>query len=737
MKRKEIKPKEKKPRKVYVADFETRVLSDEYLEKHGMESQDETEVWAAAWAPCKEHPTYEDVTVVNNIYQFMEWLETLEHNSLVGFFNLRFDGTFIVNELINEGFTPAVQIDVIEDEIMSSDSPEEPVPAYGNTYQMYNQPYSYSVAVSNLGQWFRIVIRFESTTVEIVDVAKVLSGMTLADVAHDFETDHQKLEMEYEGDRKAFGPITPLEQKYIANDVLVLSCGWWKARALGLTDLTLGATALKEMKKSIGEKLFDVLFPDLTQIELPCGDTAYAFVKRAYAGGLCWKKEEPDTVYVAKKNLLEGDLERYVKDMSKVKYVKNIGVADVNSEYPFCLHSSPDWHLEAGGIHHYYPVYEPEYHEGEPTQDEIENKCVIRRFKCHFDIKEKRIPFIHIRNDKYYNSHDCLETDRVFGSRIKPNGESTLREYTLTQIDFETFCDTYDIEDSYEPIDYVVFDRAEGLFDTFLDHWIAKKIEGKKSGNKSLTKVSKLIVNSSYGKLSQGTNSSSKFLYQVDGVLKFKTHVEYNKKTVALAAGAYCTSYARRYILSAANDIYDNMKYIDTDSIHYVDLDHTELTHIFHDPTILGAFDDECTSGSIAHFVKQKTYLEISKVLDKEASKLYNKDVFKTSVNLKAAGLSGKGQKIVKAAFNLDKDFDGLAALYYNNTLNDYEVFTSPEDIPEKYRDEEGNIKKPDYEVPKKFVESFASGFAMPGINLKQKQVKNGVLLVKDDFSLN
>ena len=731
MAKKKIEKKEKPLRKVYVADFETRVLGVDDLARLGMEVQDETEVWAAAWCECKEHPTYDDVTIKNNIYEFMDWLERLPDKALVGFFNLRFDGTFIVNELINEGFTPAVHIDIIEDELGPSEDDDEVVPAYGSTYEMYNQPYSYSVAVSNMGQWYRICIRFESTTVEIVDVAKVLSGMSLADVAKDFDTEHKKLEMEYEGDRRAFGAITPEECKYIANDVLVLSEGWWKARQLGLTKLTLGACALDEMKKVIGEQAFDIYFPDLTGIELPTGETCYEYIKRAYAGGLCWRKEEPDTVYVAKKNLLGDAFERYVKDTKNVKYVKNICVADVNSEYPFCLHSSPEWHLQNGGVHHYYPVYAPEYHVGEPTQEEIDNKCIFRRFKCHFDIKEKRIGFLHIRNDKYYNSHDCLESDRVFGERVKPNGESTLREYTMTQIDFETFNDTYNIEE-YEAIDYLTFDREEGLFDDFLDMWIAKKIEGKKTGNKSLTTVSKKIVNSSYGKLSQGTCSSSKFIYQEDGVLKFKTHVEFNKKTVALAAGAYCTSYARQYILTAANAIYDNVKYIDTDSIHYVNLDHDELTHIFHDATALGAFDDEVKNGMIAHWVKQKTYIEIEKAVDKKTKEEY------TNLILKAAGLSENGQKIVKKAFQLDRDFSGIAALYKNNSINDYECYTSFEDIPEKYKDEEGNLKKsPDYEVGKKFIDEFASGFAMPSINLKQKQVKNGVLLVSDDFSLN
>lgn len=734
MARKYVK-KEKKPRTYYVADFETTVLSKKQLEEHGLEMQEDTEVWSAAWCPLKERPEPEDVTVVNNIYEFMDWLEHLENRAVVGFVNLKFDGSYILNELINEGFTPALKLDDIEDDAFAYDE-DEKVPEYGSEYEMYRQPYSYKCVISNMGAYYSITIRFENTTVTIVDVTKVLP-MSLREMGEGFDTKYRKLNMEYTGDMHAFGEIDAETQlPYIINDVLVASEAWFKARAMGLTEMTIAGCALKEFKSLITPQMFDIYFPDLTAIRLPCGDSAYDYVRRSYAGGICYRADDnKDYTYVCLKNLLPGMQGRFVLSDKLIKYVKNILVADVNSLYPYSLASNK---LDPSNPH-YYPIGEPEYHTGEPTKKQIKNYCIFRRFKCHFDIKPNHVPFIHIRNEKFYRSQDLQKTDRVFGSHTTPDGESTLREYTMTQVDFELFCETYELTD-YEPIDYIIFNREEGIFDSYVNKWIALKIKGKKEKNVALVTVAKLMLNSLYGKLATSTCNSTKIVYQEDGVLKFKTHISYTKKPVALAAGSYCTSIARNYTIRAANKHYDYVKYIDTDSLHLVDIDPEDVDLPIDDKE-LGYWDMEISQGAIAKYVKQKTYIEIERehsfkpVLDEDGNPSYN-------LIIKAAGLSENGKKIVDKALRLDPDYDGVAYLYKTykkkkdkngnelpDEYEDYDVYTDNDDnIPDE---------DPDYEVLKKYIDDFGPGFGMEHVNTKCKQIKGGVLIYDDDFSIN
>lgn len=677
--------KEEKDRVLYVADFETTVDSDETVAKNG--PQTETEVWSAACCKVLKRPEPDDVEVFNNIYQFIDWLSRREPDSIVFFHNLKFDGSFILDELNIEGFTPC----------MSFKNPYK----YASDWEMNLGSFTYKVLISDMGQWYSIKIKFEDRMIELRDSAKKIPS-TLAQMGKDFNTKYRKLEMEYEGARRAFGTITPEEMAYIKNDVLVLSEAMYIVYyEYGMTGMTIAADALKTYKEMVGEKEFKELFPDLEAINLPNGMNVYEYCQKGYSGGWCYKNpvarlgktfistEYADKTFpytfkdlkTKKINTVYKPFEKMVNEDTAV-YVKNSIVCDVNSLYPSCM------------LAYEYPVGKPTYHTGEPSFDETEQYAIYRRFKCNFRLKEGYLPFVHIRRCPWYAANECLESSLL----AKHSRQETVREYVMTQVEFELFFDHYEIFD-YEPLDYLTFEKRKGIFDCYINRFATMKIEATKEKNKAKRTIAKLYLNSLYGKLSSSTNSSYKTVYFEEDVLKFDLHIEYDKDPISISTGAYITAYARNFTIRACQQNYfpgedRGFMYADTDSAHMVDYDASDVKGMKFSKTDFCCWDVEVSKCAIATYAKQKTYIEFATeesgeiVLDKDGNESYN-------IICKAAGLSDNGKNIfIKALMRDDPD-------------------------------------NPSY------VNDFKPGLIIRNCNLKAKQIKGGVLLVKSDFRLS
>lgn len=705
------KKKEEKDRKLYVADTETTVDDEEWIEIHG--EQERTDVWLAVACPVIKRPEPDDVLVTNNIYEHIDWLSRREDGAIVFYHNLKFDGSFILDELNREGFVQAMSV---------KDSKH-----YASDWEMSLCPFSYKCLISNMGQWYSIKIRFDDRTIELRDSSKKIPT-TIRKMGKDFNTKYRKLNMKYEGHRKPFGNVTKTEIDYAKNDVLVLAEAmyiiWYE---YGMTGITIASDALKKYKEMITEPVFDQLFPDLQSMELPIlmqyTDTdpfgnpvvrtrnmnVYDYCQKGYSGGWCYKNPVANNgkTFLSKEyigvtlpfkyqvdedddnSIIESDksFDEYTDEDDTI-IVKNSIVCDVNSLYPSMMHSMSG---------NEYPVGLPKYHTGEPTDKQVKKYAIYRRFRCNFRLKEGYLPFIHIRSCKWYSPHDCLETSYV----DKHSASETCREYIMTQVEFELFCEHYEIDD-YEPLDYLTFTKAKGIFDIYIDTFAKMKIEATKEKNKAKRQIAKLYLNSLYGRLATSTNSSFRTLKFEDDVLKFIPHLENNKKPVAISAGAYITAYARNFTIRACQQNYfpgedRGFMYADTDSAHMVDYEMSDVKGMKFSKTDFCCWDVEVSKCAVATYAKQKTYLEIAteesgeKVLDKDNNQTYN-------IICKAAGLSDMGKgSFIKALINRP----------------------------------EGDRAKPVY------VNSFKRGLIIRQCNLKSRQIKGGVLLIKSDFVLS
>ena len=180
----------------FMGDFETTVYK----------GQVHTEVWASAVVELFT----DDVKIFHSIGETFEYLSSLNDNVCIYYHNLKFDGAFWLAYLLVElGYEQAY-------EKLNDEGTE--VKWLAEKY-MKNKSFKYSV--SDMGQWYNIIIKVNNHFIEIRDSLKLLP-FSVKRIGNSFKTKHKKLNIEYTGFRYAGCTITEDEKKYIANDVLVV-----------------------------------------------------------------------------------------------------------------------------------------------------------------------------------------------------------------------------------------------------------------------------------------------------------------------------------------------------------------------------------------------------------------------------------------------------------------------------------------------------------------------------------
>lgn len=548
-------------RKVYVADFETTVY----------EGQKSTEVWAAALVELNT----EDVSIDHSLDAFMERLTKLG-SSIIYFHNLRFDGEFILAWLHDNGFEPY---------LLKTGDRETDI-TFGKPGQMPN--WSYIVNISDMGMWYSMHIRIGKAKIEIRDSLKLLP-FPVKKIGKDFGTKHQKLEMEYKGFRYAGCEITPEEQEYIANDVLVVKEALEIMFREGLKGLTIGSCCLKEFKDNYRKQEYEYLFPDLYEITLPeeyGAPDAFTYINKAYHGGWCYLvPEKKDRIY------------------------HNGCTLDINSLYPSRMY------------YERYPIGTPWFFEGYiPAIVDRPNIYYFVRFRCRFKLKEGMLPTVQIKDDMLYSPTEWLTTSDVYIRKhnyyssyyydlegLKQPARPTL---TMTGPDFEFFMQHYDTWDM-EILDGCYFETMSGLF----GHYIQKWMKVKEVSTGARRQIAKLLLNNLYGKMAASKRSDFKLpVYDpISESMKYICILADEKTPGYIPIGAAITSYSRIYTITAAQANYHGPNtpgfiYADTDSMH-LDLDPEEVKGVELHDTKLGAWKCE-TRWDDAVFHRQKTYIE-------------------------------------------------------------------------------------------------------------------------------
>ena len=638
-----------------MGDFETTVY----------DGQDTTLVWASASVEMYT----EDVHIFHSIDEQFEYFKSLESNLVVYYHNLKFDGNFWLYYLMYSlNYTKAIEQD------------ESGNPAW--VKKQYMPRNSFTCSISDMGMWYKILIKTGKYYIELRDSLKLLP-FSLKRIGQSFKTKHKKLDMVYEGFRYPGCQITDEEKSYISNDVLVIKEALEIMFDEGHNKLTIGSCCLTEYRRIIGNDLYQSLFPNLYEFpidsELYGDDNAGEYIRHSYRGGWCY--------------LVEGKERRMFH---------NGTTADVNSLYPSMMSSESK---------NKYPVRLPTFWKGDYIPDEAKgnDKFFFIRIRTRFYLKEGMLPTIQIKSNRMYKSTEMLKTSDVKGKdgnyypayyNIDGILTQAIVTLTLTEMDYYQLQEHYNLVD-FEILDGCWFSAYEGIFDDYIEKYKQQKLNSKGARRE----LAKLFLNNLYGKMASNTDSSFKVPYMKEDepVIGFKSVVEKGKKPGYIPVGSAITSYARNFTIKAAQANYHGVDkpgfiYADTDSIH-CDLQPEEIAGIIeHEKNFCCWKLESCWDD--AFFVRQKTYVEHVTHENKEP-------IENPYYSIRCAGMPENCKELFL------KSVTGFTKEEYDKATPDEQKFLDT----------------------KREITDFDIGLSVPG-KLIPKRIKGGVLLVRTDYTM-
>ena len=321
----------------WIADFETTSVERKKLDNT-------SHVWACGLC---EVGNPDNVIVLKTMEEFINWCEEQKTNDTVFFHNLRFDGNFIVQYLLRNGYTFA------------------PTPQDKGSR-------TFTTLISDKNLWYQIEIFFKIrgkkvNKVTIQDSLKLIP-LSVKQIAKSFQLPIQKGSIDYSAhDFLPEGaPLTKEEEEYLVHDVQIVEHAVNFFHSQGLNKMTIGACALEEFKNLINKKYFKMYFPP------PFYDED---VRKSYKGGFT-----------------------YLNPKFKNKTLGKMVVLDVNSLYPSVM---------AGCHGEVMPYGTPIFFEGEYEEDPL-YPVYIQKIRCSFRVKPDKIPTIQIKGNMYYQANEYL-----------------------------------------------------------------------------------------------------------------------------------------------------------------------------------------------------------------------------------------------------------------------------------------------------------------------------------------
>lgn len=225
-----------KPNPVYVSDFETTV------------NVNDCRVWLWGLFELGSHK-FVHGTSIEHFVNRISW-----QNSTVYFHNLGFDGFFILDWLMNNGF------------VHTTDS-----------YRLTHL--TFSTVIDNSAKWYEVRVRWATGKITTFRDSLKKLPMRVADVADAFKLPIAKGDIDFHLERPVGYKPTDIEVEYVKIDCAIVALALEQQFEQGMRRMTVGSDSLFEFTTLTGgKKLFERVFP-----VLPIGIDAD--IRHAYRGG--------------------------------------------------------------------------------------------------------------------------------------------------------------------------------------------------------------------------------------------------------------------------------------------------------------------------------------------------------------------------------------------------------------------------------------------------------------------
>jgi len=529
--------------KMFSCDFEctTSVTSDK-----------ETRVWA--WCAMEIDGKFDNYIIGKDIESFMSWVEKERPEAY--FHNLRYDATFILSHLGQNGFT------------FSKESEDNTYNAFVNSSQVM---YSLDITFKSRGKNTRKTARFRGSEKKL--------PMSVKAIAEAFNLGYSKGEIDYHKERPVGYEMDENEKDYIIRDVRIVAEAIYQQVVVnGLDRMTIGGDALNSFKDSLLERN-DCYYIKARGINKKTGNVKSGTNEKAF------RKFFPllDIEKVDKRirKAYKGGY-TYVNKIYEGETIPTGRVYDVNSLYSFVMHDR----MLPWGV--------PMEFKGEYKKDE-NYPLWIGEVSFAFKLNEGYLPIIQAKGKNRFADNVYLESS-----------DDEVITMTVTSVDWELYKKHYHIyDDTYHG--GFKFKSRNDLFKTYIDTWVNRKRQAKSDKNWSLYTICKYMLNALYGKFSTNPENKNKIPEVVYGVVTYKDDDTEIGKPVYTALGVFVTAYAREITINACQSVGNLFIYSDTDSLHVLgDEEPQALKGRVHKDE-LGFWDHEATFVR-GKYLRQKTY---------------------------------------------------------------------------------------------------------------------------------
>jgi len=426
-----------------------------------------------------------------------------------------------------------------------------------NNYEFVKNPKdlkhkSFNCLKTDTGVIYSLQYMQGANLITIYDSLKILP-FSVQVMAKTFNLDIKKGDIDYNKFRHENHEITDHERDYIINDVEIVKKSLNFMFDNNLKGITLASMCLNEYKSIIGKRNFERWFPIIDDDK---------FCRESYKGGFTYVNPKFQNVVIN-----EGT------------------VFDVNSLYPAVMRYDK------------LPYGKPIPFDGEPNKNEHTfHDLFIVKISCSFELKEGYIPSIQMKNNGLFASTEYLTSSNNYDV-----------ELTLTSVDYELFFKHYNVY-GLNYLGGYYFKSSTTLFGDYIDKWTKVKINATLEGNKGMRTLSKLMLNSLYGKFGLNPKSGLKEPYlSENNIVKWTPYDGEERATIYVPLASFVTSYARKLTIESAQQNYDRFIYADTDSIHLVGRHEPDNIEI--DSVKLGKWKHEYYFKR-GRFIRAKTYIE-------------------------------------------------------------------------------------------------------------------------------